>query len=224
MIVITLMQRYWKQLLVIGLVAIIAIQSKRLSLISEERDRNENQLKLKDGELAKVVIEMGRLRSASAHGNRSDYVAPEARTDVLVRENKEAKNKVRELDARIEALSNDKNSRAEEIEGLRKEREEWKKKVVEVVVTASKFGFVAKPGLGVVYSAGWLPEVDLKVFYWNRYSVKVGITKEFGDIGITRHIDDLVPFFRLQNVELQGVYGMAFSGERRWGVGARINL
>jgi hypothetical protein len=216
-----LIKRHWRSV-VIGLLILIAIiQTKRLYSAQEAA---EQQLELKDGEIAKISIELGRIRSITSDGSRNSYRPPEAKTNIVIREDREASKRVAELDRQLVELEKDKTKNASEIERVRKERDDWKKKATRIDITGASWGVTLKPGLGALYSDHFVPELDLKVVYAYRYSLKVGITPEFGDIGLSRHVDDLIPFFRFQNIELQVVYGMEFGGGRRWGIGVRSNL
>lgn len=83
------------------------------------------------------------------------------------------------------------------------------------------WGFTTRLGGGVVYSGKPLPLIDLKWFYWKRYSMTIGITPEFGGLGISRHIDDFTPF---HNLEILGLGGVDWSGRSQIGLGFRINF
>lgn len=82
-------------------------------------------------------------------------------------------------------------------------------------------GFTARLGGGVVYAGKPLPMIDLKWAYWRRYSLTVGITPEFGGLGVSRHIDDFTPF---HNLEVLGLGGLNWRGDRRLGIGLRMNF
>jgi hypothetical protein len=82
-------------------------------------------------------------------------------------------------------------------------------------------GFTARLGGGVVYAGRPLPLVDLKWGFWRRYSATVGITPEFGGLGLSRHIDDFTPF---TNLEVLGLGGIGWHGDRRMGLGVRVNF
>lgn len=89
------------------------------------------------------------------------------------------------------------------------------------IVNITDWGFTRRIGGGLLYSKKGLPELDVKWFYWKRYSTVVGITPEFPFIGASRHVDDFTPF---QNLELMGSAGIDWSGERRFGIGFRTNF
>jgi len=93
-----------------------------------------------------------------------------------------------------------------------------------VVIDIKNKGFTFKPGIGMVYSSKIYPEFDIKFAYWNRYSVKVGTTLDFVDAAITRHVDDLIPWVNLQNLEIQLGGGINYiDAIRRIMFGIRIN-
>lgn len=82
-------------------------------------------------------------------------------------------------------------------------------------------GFTHRFGGGIVYSGKPLPMIDFKWAYWRRYSAAAGITPEFGGLGVSRHVDDFTPF---GNLELLGMGGVDWSGNAKFGIGARINF
>lgn len=82
-------------------------------------------------------------------------------------------------------------------------------------------GFTRRLGGGVVYAGEFLPMVDIKWAYWRRYSATVGITPRFGGLGVSRHVDDFMPF---QNLEIFGIVGLDWQSERRLGLGIRTNF
>lgn len=211
----------WRGILMVILGLMAAIQTKRISNIQDDAS---TQLELKDGELAKIRVELGRLQAITANGSTNNYRPPEANTVIIVKENKEMKERLKNVDAQLANLEKDKVKNAAEIERLRKEREEILKRLIEVQVSSSPWGFVLKPGLGALYSGEILPEIDAKFLFIQRYSAKFGVTTQFVDVGISRHVDDFIPVFHFQNLEIQGVYGREFRGGTRWGIGLRSNL
>ena len=82
-------------------------------------------------------------------------------------------------------------------------------------------GFTARLGGGVVYAGKFVPLVDVKLAYWKRYSLSLGITPQFGGAGISRHIDDFTPF---HNLEVIGLGGVGWQGARRLAIGLRTNF
>lgn len=84
-------------------------------------------------------------------------------------------------------------------------------------------GFIFKPGMGILYSKKLYPELDFKWAYLGRYSSTFGITTKFLGIGLTRHLDDLLPFSP-QNIEFQVMYGLDFDSGHILSTGIRINF
>lgn len=82
-------------------------------------------------------------------------------------------------------------------------------------------GFTHRLGGGMLYSEKFLPEADLKWFYFRRYSALGGVTPEFIGAGLSRHIDDFTPF---DSVELAGLAGISWQGKLRFGIGLRTNF
>ncbi|MBI4395898.1 MAG: hypothetical protein HY548_02300 [Elusimicrobia bacterium] len=82
-------------------------------------------------------------------------------------------------------------------------------------------GMTAQFGGGLVYSGRVLPELDVKWFYWRRYSLAAGATPEFSGLALSRHIDDFTPF---RNLEVAGMVGLDWHGKRRIGIGVRMNF
>lgn len=88
-------------------------------------------------------------------------------------------------------------------------------------IVVKDYGFTHRLGGGIVYSGRPLPMIDLKWAYWRRYSATVGITPEFGGLGLSRHIDDFTPF---TNLEIVGLGGLDWRGNLRFGLGLRTNF
>lgn len=82
-------------------------------------------------------------------------------------------------------------------------------------------GLTARLGGGIIYAGEPLPLIDLKWAYWRRYSLTVGLTPRFGGFGVSRHIDDFTPF---HNLEMVGLGGIGWHGDRRLGLGFRLNF
>jgi hypothetical protein len=83
------------------------------------------------------------------------------------------------------------------------------------------YGFTFRPGGGMVYCDRLLLEADAKFAYWKRYSALIGVTQDFGGLGLSRHVDDFLPF---QNLELQGDAGLSWQGRLRLAIGLRMNF
>lgn len=82
-------------------------------------------------------------------------------------------------------------------------------------------GFTMRLGGGIVYSGKPLPLIDLKWAYWRRYSLTLGLTPRFGGVGVSRHVDDFMPF---NNLEIVGLAGPDWAGKPRLGIGLRTNF
>ena len=96
-------------------------------------------------------------------------------------------------------------------------------------VTVIDKGFTFRPGIGVVYSGNFYPELDFKLIFFKQYSLKVGATFRedytgFIDVGISRHVNDWSALSLLQNLEIQAVSGYNYTGGWRIGGGLRSNL
>ena len=90
-----------------------------------------------------------------------------------------------------------------------------------ISVKVTDWGTCTRFGIGVVYSRILLPQADLKFFYWHRYSATVGVNPAYLNIGIYRHVDDLLG---LDNLEFGINGGPGFDGSGRVGVCLRLNL
>jgi hypothetical protein len=54
-------------------------------------------------------------------------------------------------------------------------------------------GFTFKPGLGVEYAGvGLVPRLDAKLYYFKRYSLLMGGSRNGIDVSISRHLDDIL--------------------------------
>jgi len=91
-------------------------------------------------------------------------------------------------------------------------------------IIVQDWGFTFHPGISIIWSEKFLPELDVKFFFWRRWSAKAGANLEFVDGGISRHIDDFPLCSKFNNVEIQGVGGMSYKGGMRLGIGLRSNL
>ena len=98
-------------------------------------------------------------------------------------------------------------------------KEDQPEKSPEVVI--QDHGFTSRLGGGIVYAGEPLPLIDMKWAYWRRYSLTLGLTPRFGGVGLSRHVDDFTPF---GNLEILGMMGVGWSGERRVGIGLRTNF
>lgn len=210
---------HWRGALLAALVAMLCWQTKTKHDLQSALDATK-PLELKPGEIAKVQIDRNNVRTGgSTTGSKPGFVPPESRVDITVKENQRLKEELDRLNAQIGVSTS-----ATELEQLKRERDELAKKTYQVEVKYQRFGFTFRPGLGALYSGEFFPEVDIKVAYGGRYSLKAGLTLSFVDAGISRHVDDLIPWFRFQNLEVQAVAGMNYAGGWRAAIGVRSNL
>ena len=72
-------------------------------------------------------------------------------------------------------------------------------------------GFTFKPGFGAYYTGKFDGALDFKVGYWDRYSLGLGSTLDSPLLWSSRHIDDLVPFLKPENIELSLGYGKPYA-------------
>lgn len=78
-------------------------------------------------------------------------------------------------------------------------------------------GFTFRPGISFIYDGGYNPSrpvtigLDAKLIYAWRYSAGLGSTMDYPYIWTSRHIDDLVPFIPINNIELMLGYGKPYS-------------
>jgi len=221
--------------LIILLVTAIVVQTKRLDTLKTKHEDIASKLKLAENDLAKIRIDGNKVSSNSRKdGTSSTFRPPEGRVDITISENKKLKEQLKDAEGRLETLKNQPNADPQEIERLKREVDKLRGNVLDIHVNVQRWGFTFRPGIGVVYAPKvsdsgdvrhlLLPEIDFKFLFFDRYSLKAGLNLQFIDIGISRHIDDLIPFFKLENLEIQGLGGVEYSGGWRLGVGARVNL
>lgn len=220
----------WRGTLIATLVLLLAFQTWSKKRLAEKLNKG-GDLELKDGELAKFRADGEGIRTGgnTKGAGPADFVPPEAPIGATLKENKEMKARVAALNKQIENLIKSGTATEEQLAELRRLRDEAAEKVPELHVDFKPWGFTLKPGLGVVYSGKLMPEIDVKFFYYKRYSAKVGFTKEFAWLGGSRHIDDLIslviPKFKPRNLEVQGGYGLEYEGgDDRVVLGLRLNM
>jgi hypothetical protein len=92
------------------------------------------------------------------------------------------------------------------------------------------YGFTFKPGMQGLYTSSldkpFDVGLDLKLLYINRFSAGIGSTLYAPNVWMSYHVDQFVPFFKLENVE--GVVGLSkpyddFS-KNALSIGIRSNL
>ena len=146
------------------------------------------------------------------------YVPPEGNVRVEVEDKEKLKVDLVAVKKELE-LEKEKNKK-EALEKKAKEIEKDINKDPEIIIKDK--GLCLKPGAGVVFTGTTLPELDIKFAYYQRWSAKVGCTTKFIDIGITRHLDDIIADFH--NVEAQVIFGIGWDNSKHLGVGIRVNF
>lgn len=221
----SLLKRYWPLLLVI----IIGFQFKYALSLRDRLNAKSNQLQLKDDELAKFRISDGNVRGAVRNpdgsiDHTSTFRPPEGTVEIVFREDPKTKKKIKELEAKLAAARSMGDDDSDEIKALEAELANARKGLFKPSVKVQRFGLTFRPGFGVIYSSKLYPEIDFKWAFWDRYSLKTGVTTKFVTTGLTRHIDDFTPsWFKLRNIEGQIVGGLNYTGGWRVGVGVRIS-
>jgi len=88
------------------------------------------------------------------------------------------------------------------------------------------WGFTARPGFGAYYTGDFEGALDLKLFYYDRYSAGLGSTLNGPNLFFSRHLDDLIPVLKPENVELGLMYGRLYDnfGHSIFGIGLRSNF
>lgn len=221
----------WKGCLIFLAAFTIAFQTWSLNRLQEKYNTDmadkDKALELKDGEIAKMVLRGNKVGTNTGEGPSYDYRPPEGNMDVILSENKEVKAKLAAAEAKKAELLKNADANVEEIEKLNKAIAELDKKRWDFNVNVQKWGLTKKLGIGILYFDKKLhPEIDIKWLFWRRYSLKSGATLKFlHPIGISRHVDDLVPWFKFDNLELQGGLGLDYEGWKKLLViGLRLNL
>jgi hypothetical protein len=99
------------------------------------------------------------------------------------------------------------------------------------VVIVHDRGWCARPGLFLnfdgMYNGYYVNGgVDLKLFFFQRWSAGLGTTMNYPDVWISRHVDDLIPFIPVNNAELMIGYGKPYSAFEKsvLMIGLRSNL
>ena len=72
----------------------------------------------------------------------------------------------------------------------------------EVKTEVSNKGFTFRPGVGFYYHGRPRVVSSNKVLYWGRYSGIVNINDKGLFLGVSRYVDDLVPFWNPKNLEM----------------------
>ena len=64
-------------------------------------------------------------------------------------------------------------------------------------------GLTLRPGLGIAYQGQKLRLLSSnKVFYWGRMGLLINGNREGLSVGVSRYVDDLIPYWHPRNIEL----------------------
>lgn len=99
------------------------------------------------------------------------------------------------------------------------------------VIDVKWYGFTFRPGIAGLYQGGFGKQpmniaLDAKLFFMNRYSLGLGSSLEYPYIWGSRHVDDLIPFIPVENLEIMGGYGKPYEnfGNSVFVIGGRTNF
>ncbi len=101
----------------------------------------------------------------------------------------------------------------------------------DVIIKVKNKGLTSKIGASFIYDGNYndqiiKPALDMKLLYWNRYSSGIGTTWDSPFLFVSRHLDDLIPVIKPENIELELIYGRNYNdfGHSVFGIGLRTNL
>jgi len=93
------------------------------------------------------------------------------------------------------------------------------------------YGFTFRPGIAVMYNGRKSQDpataaLDTKLFFVNRYSMGVGSSLDYPYIWGSRHVDDIIPFIPVENLEVMCGYGKPYDdfGGSVFTIGGRTNF
>ena len=171
-------------------------KQEELSRVRLEKGQMEEGLKqeirVRDGQLEVLRKEKGKVTVERV------YVPPEGSVFIKQKDLDELYKKYKELVVKLgQAMTPEERERLQrEIERL---MGELKKPDTEIVIKDR--GFTIKPGLGAEWSGiGIGPRLDLKLFYFKRYSALIGGGRGGVDVSASRHLDDIL-WGRPSNIE-----------------------
>jgi hypothetical protein len=106
------------------------------------------------------------------------------------------------------------------------------KKDGEIDPVIDRMGFTFRPGIAALYDGGFNPSrpitvgVDAKLVYISRFSAGLGTTIDYPYIWVSRHVDDIIPFIPVNNLELNIGYGKPYSNFSTsvFAIGGRTNF
>jgi hypothetical protein len=208
----------------IGVVYMLGKSSNPVTQISKELTKHEVRKVLDRGNTGEITIKKGVYTEVNVDpmtetGTKEEkYVAPEANTTIEIKKNDVLKIQINELEDKKEKVATE-----DEKSALQKEIDAKYIELQTPAVTIQTSGFTAALGFGALYSREVLPFLDLKFYYMSRWSIVAGINQQYMFGGITRHVDDLLPF-NMKNVEFLVAPGLDYSGPFRIGFGLRSNF
>jgi len=102
----------------------------------------------------------------------------------------------------------------------------------QTVVVVNWYGLTFRPGVAAIYDGGFRQQrpltvgLDAKLFYAARFSAGLGSTMDYPYAWVSRHVDDLIPFFPVENLEIMGGYGRPYEdfGKSVFAIGGRTNF
>jgi len=89
-------------------------------------------------------------------------------------------------------------------------------------------GFCFQPVLGMGYgfcpnlTSKFTPYIGMKLLYWHRWGLNIGLTLTDANIGISRKLSDLIPLVRNSGVLV--AYGKGYRKEKRLFLGLTVEL
>jgi len=92
-------------------------------------------------------------------------------------------------------------------------------------IKIKNYGLTLRPGVGAYYSGSMVGLLDVKLAFWDRYSLGVGSSLDSPVLWTSRHVDDLT-FGVAQNAEFSVGYGRDYAdfSKGRFLVGLRTNF
>lgn len=87
-------------------------------------------------------------------------------------------------------------------------------------------GFTFRPGVGVTYWKQARLGFNSKLFYWGKYGVVMHVDGQAAALGVSRYVEDLIPYWRPKNVEIFVAYKVLTFTEQsgKLSIGVRISL
>lgn len=183
----------------------------------ELEDDLQRKIRIRDGQVEILKRENGKVVY------RKIYAPPEGSIIIKKKDQAILLKRYQELLAKVKNASSDKEREeaGREIDKVLKDLD----KPEEIVIKDK--GFTFKPGMGIEWGGrqhGVEARIDAKWAYWRRYSAISGASRLGLDVGISRHLDDILPL-RPKNIELFGAYKyLKFNNGPEAVVGIRVNF